>query len=439
MDKLLKCILCGGMFLFYSCTPQTPGASNSGTNQTPLKKLVFADHVYEDRIKTVQFYPVGSSPTSVMNPPVINLQQYAPLAIEFDDLGKDYCNYYGKLYHCNFDWTRSNYTDLQFVSDINETMIQNYSTSINTKVRYTHYSFVVPKVKITGNYLLIIYRNGNMDDVVITRRFVVYQPIVDVYDSVTFAVQVKDRNTRQQVDCILSYGAYDIPNPQDVRVLIRQNFRWDNSIVLTEPQYIKFDRRMLDYSFFDGRNTFAAGNEFRYFDIRNLRIKGMNVASYGTSDSTNTIRLVPDQSKNSLTYAEQVDINGKYVIQRSEANDDRVEADYADVLFSLKVAPDFQGDIYLGGQLTDWKLQPKYKLEYNEKEGVYQINMLLKQGFYNYQYCLVNNGKVEWNYFEGDYSITENFYDIIVYYRPINQFNDLVIGYTSVDYRGRYY
>ncbi|MEX0255817.1 hypothetical protein, partial [Streptococcus thermophilus] len=59
-------------------------------------------------------------------------------------------------------------------------------------------------------------------------------------------------------------------------------------------------------------------------------------------------------------------------------------------------------------------------------------------GFYNYQYCLVTDNKPDWNYFEGDYTFTENYYDILVYYRPPNQFNDIVIGYAAVDYRGRY-
>jgi hypothetical protein len=49
----------------------------------------------------------------------------------------------------------------------------------------------------------------------------------------------------------------------------------------------------------------------------------------------------------------------------------------------------------------------------------------------------VNKNGTDWNYFEGDYSLTENFYDIVVYYRPPNQFNDMVIGYTKLNYRGR--
>ncbi len=442
MQKVIKWAIGTGYFLvlFVCCTPQTGQSSSSGTEKmgkSNEKELLFEDYIYEDRIKSVQFYPVGTSATDVMNPPVINMVQSAPLVIEFDDVGREYCNYYAKLYHCNFDWTRSSYTDLQFVSDINETMIQNYNSSINTKVRYTHYSFTVPRVKISGNFLLIVYRNGNTDDVVISRRFVAYTPLVSVLDSVVFAVKVQDRNTRQQVDCLIDYSGYEIPNPQDVRVVLRQNFRWDNAIVLREPQYIKFDRKVLDYAFFDSRNTFGGGNEFRYFDIRNLRVKGMNVDTYATSDTSNRITLVQDKPRNSQTYSEQIDINGKYVIQRAEATDDRVEADYANVLFTLNPSPDFQGDIYVTGQLTDWQLRPKYKMTYNTEKSVYELNMLLKQGFYNYQYCLVFNDRPEWSYFEGDYSSTENFYDIIVYYRPPNMFNDIVIGYASVDFRGR--
>jgi hypothetical protein len=419
-----------------ACTPQAQ-QTGSGSSGGVLKKLVYDDYIYEDRIKTVLFYPNGASQTAILNPPVVNLQQYSPVVIEFDDLGKEYCNYYAKVYHCNADWSRSNYTDMQIVSDFNENMIQTYSTSIATKIRYTHYKFSVPKVKLTGNYLLVVYRNGNVDDVVITRRFVVYNPIVEITPNVQFAVNVQDRDSKQQVDFTVAYGMYDIPNPQDVKVVVRQNFRWDNAITLTQPQYVKFDQKLLDYTFFDGRNTFDAGNEYRFFDIRNLRMKGMNVDAYATSDTTNTVFLVPDRTRNGMTYSDVIDINGKYVVQRSEASDNGVEADYANTYFTLIAPKEYQGDVYLFGQLTDWKLKSRYKMEYDDKSQSYFTNALLKQGFYNYQYCLVSNGKTEGNYFEGDYNLTENFYDIIVYYRPSNQFNDIVIGYKSVDYRGR--
>ncbi len=419
----------------------TPPPSTSGTTinstQSNAKILVFEDNIYEDRIKTVLLYPSGSSATSVLNPPVINRSSPASLILEFDDLGKEYCNYYAKLYHCNSNWTRSSYTDLQFVSDYNETLIQDYSTSINTKVRYSHYRYIIPRLKLTGNYVLVVYRNGNQQDLAISRRIIVYDPIVSLTTDIQYSTNVADRNTTQQVNFILNYGNFDLVNPQDIKVVIRQNQRWDNAITLKQPLYIQYDKKQLDYSFFDGQNRFPGANEFRYFDIRNLRTKGMNVAEYATSDSNNTISLVEDKNRSSLTYSELVDINGRFVIQRYESQDPGVEADYANVLFSLKTAPDFEGDIYIAGQLTDWKIKPKFKMDYNNETGLYSKNLLLKQGFYNYQYVLQNSKNAERNYFEGNYSQTENYYDIIVYYRPANQFNDVIIGYESVNYRGR--
>lgn len=423
-------------FFLFTCTPQTPGTSSSSSEQS-TKTLQIDDNIYEDRIKTVQFYPVGASATSILNPPIVERSQSSSLMIEFDDLGKDYCNYYAKIYHYNANWTRSNYTDLQLVSDFNEYLLQDYAASINTKVRYTHYRFRLPKVKITGNYLLLIYRNGDINDVVISRKYVVFDPILEITTNVQFATNVSDRDEKQQVDFTIAYGTYDIPNPQDVRVVVRQNHRWENAITLKEPMYIKYDKKLLDYTFFDGRNTFEGGNEFRFFDIRNLRTRGMNVQTYATSDTNNSIMLVEDLNRNSRTYSEQIDINGKYVIQRAESQDAATEADYANVFFRLNVPPDFKGNIYLSGQMTDWKLKPRYKMDYDTASGLFVKNLLLKQGFYNYQYCLVDGNRTDKNYFEGNYNLTENFYDIIVYYRPANQFNDIVIGYKAVNYRGR--
>ena len=431
---LCSCFL---ILIFTTCSSPPPtGSTNSVTNDN-IKTLLFEDNIYEDRIRTVLLYPSGSSASTILNPPVINRTSPAPLILEFDDLGKEYCNYYAKLYHCNANWTRSSFSDLQIVNDYNETLIQDYTTSINTKVRYNHYRYTVPRLKLTGNYVLVIYRNGNQQDIAITRRIIVYDPVVAITTNIQYSTTVADRDHMQQVDFILNYGNFDLVNPQDIKVVIRQNQRWDNAITLKQPLYIKYDKRELDYSFFDGQNRFPGGNEFRFFDTRNLRTKGMNVETYATTDSNNTIHLVQDKNRRSITYSELVDINGKYVIQRYESADPGAEADYANVFFSLKTAPDFDGDIYIAGQLTDWKLKPQYKLDYSSETGLYTKNLLLKQGFYNYQYILQNKIISERNYFEGDFSLTENYYDIIVYYRPANQFNDVIIGYEAINYRGR--
>jgi hypothetical protein len=436
LNNIIVFIACSSLLV--SCVPPGGNTSSFDSGSANAKILLTEDHVYEDRIKTVLFYPTGSSATSVLNPPILNRQSPAPLMLEFDDLGKNYCNYYAKIYHYNTNWTRSSYSDLQIVNDYNETLITDYSSSINTKVRYSHYKFIVPRVKLSGNYLLVVYRNGDQSDIVISRRFVAYDPIVEIMTNIQYPTEVKDRDTKQQVDFTIAYGTgFEIVNPQDIKVVIRQNYRWDNAITLNQPLYIKLDKRQLDYTFFDGQNRFEGGNEFRYFDTRNLRIRGMHVESQTTNDSSNTTHLVTDVNRNSNTYSEQIDINGLYVIQRAESQDHGIEADYANVFFYLKTAPDFAGDVYVSGQMTNWGIKPKYKMDYSSETGLYTKNLLLKQGFYNYQYCLKEPTKTNWNYFEGSYNTTENYYDIIVYYRPVNQFNDVIIGYKAVNYRGR--
>ena len=91
------------------------------------KKLQFIDMVYEPQIKTVQLHP--------------------DLSIEFDDLQDNRSNYYAKLIHCNFDWTKSSLTDLDFINEYNEFTLNEYEISNNIYPAYVHYRFQIPSVR----------------------------------------------------------------------------------------------------------------------------------------------------------------------------------------------------------------------------------------------------------------------------------------------------
>jgi len=55
--------------------------------------------------------------------------------------------------------------------------------------------------------------------------------------------------------------------------------------------------------------------------------------------------------------------------------------------------------------------------------------MLLKQGFYNYKYVVVNkDGTVDENAISGNFYQTENNYKVIVYYRDLGARYDRIIG-----------
>ena len=54
------------------------------------------------------------------------------LVLEFDDLQAQRSNYYVKIIHCNYDWTKSTLQDLDFLTDYNEYPINDYDFSANT-------------------------------------------------------------------------------------------------------------------------------------------------------------------------------------------------------------------------------------------------------------------------------------------------------------------
>ena len=105
-------------------------------------------------------------------PPSISINQEIPLALKFDEIYTDEADYYkAKLIHCDVNWNPSPISDLQFLFEYNEFNVDDFDFSVATKVPYTHFTFIIPKVKIPGNYLLVIYRDPDENDLIITKRF----------------------------------------------------------------------------------------------------------------------------------------------------------------------------------------------------------------------------------------------------------------------------
>ena len=80
--------------------------------------------------------------------------------------------------------------------------------------------------------------------------------------------------------------------------------------------------------------------------------------------------------------------------------------------------------------MTDWRLQDKFKLEFDKKIKAYKKSVYLKQGFYNYLFAYVPEGTTEIDFeeLEGNTHEAENDYTIIVYYRPFGGRYDQVIA-----------
>ena len=395
------------------------------------RDLVFEDHVYQAGIKTVKLHPLGNP----LGPPIIALNSGQRLILSFDDLYEDFVNYSYTVYHCDADWKQSGLMNTDYLGNFSEDYIQDFEYSLNALIPYTHYSLTLPnqqmQLKKSGNYLLVVFRNDDVNDVVLSRRFMVYEELVNVGATIRRATNVDKMNTHQEIDFTISHPNYVIQNPfRDLKVHLMQNLRWDNAITTLKPRFLQNSQLVYQY---DDENTFHGLNEFRFFDIKNLQTLTQNVRNI-TRDSLFTVYLKLDESRAISEYAVWFDINGRFQVRRLDAGNSETEADYAVVDFILEApAPYAQGDVYIFGQLSDWKLRPEFKMKYDETRKAYRAQALLKQGYYNYYYAMYNSSeqKVIPDAIEGSHWEAENIYQILIYNREIGSRYDRLIGFDS--------
>jgi len=135
-------------------------------------------------------------------------------------------------------------------------------------------------------------------------------------------------------------------------------------------------------------------------------------------------------------YRIENDLNGRYLVKNDRANDPELESDYVMVHFSLETPmPLTGGDIYIFGGLSDWQCGPSNLMKYNPQLKLYEGELLLKQGFYDYQYVYSEKGsqKIDNILLEGSHVETENDYHLFIYYHGFSSRFDRLIGYKTIN------
>ena len=205
-----------------------------------------------------------------------------------------------------------------------------------------------------------------------------------------------------------------------------QNRQWSNEIKNLKPQY--FSGRTLEY-FYEQSSQFEGGNEFYFFDSKDLRVTTPNI-SYTNRSELYEIYLNVDIPQFYEDYTFIQDINGSFEIRNimRPGNPD-IEADYSYVYFSL--ASDYklgESEIYVYGGFNNFQTSDSNRMYFNPSLGIYEGVILLKQGFYNYKYVLKNGEVINHNAISGSHALTENDYLIFVYFRDIGEQYDSLIG-----------
>lgn len=390
------------------------------------------NQVINDRIRTILLFPSNDEREGAVQPAAVPVTYPYHLVLKFDEVNVDEAyTYNAKILHCDALWKRSSLKSMEYLYDFNEFNIERYEFSINRVTPYTHYTFAVPKVKLPGNYLLVVYKNFDETDIAFTRRFVVYGNNMGI-DAKPSIIGSAVRSTNQMIEFSINYSQYQVLNPlQEIKVVIKQNDRWDNAITNLQPTIYREDISQLIYRDYSVENAFKAGNEFRFFDLTSVRYNMRNVDRISETEHRIDAYLGRDKFRGYEPYTMIPDLNGGYYIENKDYGNHHVESEYVHTHFFLETPANVRDDIYIGGKLADWKLSKAHKMNVVNETGIYTCSLLLKQGMYDYQY-VVPDYKANPNIIEGNHQLTNNLYEIMVYYYHPTYRTDLLVGYVTL-------
>lgn len=385
--------------------------------------LIFLTSVTAQNIETIQLRPLQENNFSAIVP------LGTVLELSFDDLDADSKDYKYKIEHKTHDWKTSRLLSSQYINGFDENNIIDVTNSFNTLQSYSHYSVKIPNINTvitkSGNYLLSVL--DSYDEVVFTRRFVLYENITTIPVFVARSRDTKTINTQQTLQFSINHPNIRINNPgQEINVTILKNNNWKEEINDLQPTFFKPNQLQYTYT---NKTNFWGGNEYFNFDSKIIRNKSVNIVKVTKEDVYNHY-IYPFTYKEFKEYTYNPDINGQFIIRTLEGNDNNTEADYGLMHFSIHVDEMFkEKEVYVYGAFNNFSISDKNRMYYNPKNQTYNGSILLKQGFYNYTFATIGTDNVvNTNEINGTFFQTENEYTVLVYHKPSGSLYDRVIG-----------
>ena len=361
-----------------------------------------------------------------------------PFELQFDDLFGNEADYYYTITQYNYDWTPTNLAKVEYLNGIDNQRIITYENSFNTLQLYSHYKQRFPNkfnsITKTGNYLIKIFNDEQ--ELLFSRKFIIYEESVRVASEVRRARDFESLNQKQNIELSINYGDLILQNPiKNVKITVFKNGNWKEQISNIRPQYTIGTELIYKYN---KETQFWAGNEFYTLDNSQIRVTNNSVARVTSGDIYNSHLYTNNARKNGI-YTYFPDFNGNFIVLNSNTENAEVEADYSWVYFTLNTPNLFHNEsIYITGMFNNYAMNEENKMTYNKETGFYEKAILIKQGYTNYQYTLTDSNKkiLYEEAIDGNFYQTENNYTIIVYYRGNNDRYDKVIGISNTNSEG---
>jgi hypothetical protein len=393
--------------------------------------------IYKPNIQCVRFHVYGDQSAL----PIYTINSAEQLELNFDDLEGNIKSYYYSFQLCDYNWKPVDISPFMYMKGFTQQRISTNRYSSIALTKYTHYQAMLPDrsttITMSGNYLLKVFLNGDTSQLAFTRRMLVLDSRAVIAAKVVQPFTPQFFNTHQKIQFNANItGVNTFSAAQQVKVVLLQNNRWDNSLKDIMPTFVRGNT--LEYSS-ENSCIFPGGKEWRWLDLRSFRLQSDRVDSARYTKTTTDVFVRPDIDRSGERYVYFRDLNGMFLVETYETINPYWQGDFATVHFTLAVpnAQAYAGkDIYLAGQLTDYAFNERTKMVFNSEKGVYECTAFLKQGYYNYTYIAVDkNNPQQRTDLEGNYWETENSYTILMYYKGFNDRADQLIGVGKINSR----
>ena len=400
---------------------------------------VVTDSNWTEQVKTVTLYKNGVE----LEPPVLMLGGDDRLLLRFDVLGAEAENFRYRIRHCNSHWEVDDLEPYEFLNGFEEGPVENNNSSFTTLTDYVNYYQYIPsqysRFLASGNYVLTVFPQDEPDSIILSRRFYVVEGTLKADATVTTPYDNASIMQRREVDVAVSLntdyrGDALTPslNPAYCEVVVQQNGRIDNMRSLPFSGYERGDLMYRNKR----ENIFNCGNTFRWFDISNIRTTMYNIVQIEEFGGEWYAMLKPLEDRSDGNFIMERVLNGGMKVNVWDRTNKQTEADYVYVNFMLPMRyPFMNGNIYVVGDLTQWHLDERSRMEYNLDHKAYELRLMLKQGYYAYQLLFVPVGEHEGltSTLEGDHYETPNRYSVFVYYRAPNDRYDRLAAYRRIE------
>lgn len=374
--------------------------------------------------------------------PVIDNTKNSSLEISFDYLSNEEPFLEYRIIHCDADWRADDLSELDYLDGFLPVKVVDARPSFNTFTNYFHYSVSFPnedvKLLVSGNYAVIFHDENDPDTPLAVATFSVSEQMAFVKGEVSANTDIDYLQQHQQLTLQCSWSQQQLPylDPaHDLKLVVTQNHRPDTRRTIVAPSRMEMGKAYYEHL---QPLIFEAGNTYRYFEFTDPRYATLGVERVYYQAPEYHVQLVQDAARSGSFYRYDQDQHGRYLVRALRVDDVDTESEYFWAEFSLTGAMPSKGSggIFLTGDFTCGEISDAYRMNYDLERQCYTSKILLKQGYYNYQYLVqLPDDRLTTSIVEGNYYETQNQYDVYVYYRPVGARYDRLLGVAQLQYK----